>query len=71
MKLHYIITLQFEADRLGGQVLAWEEGTVEDSGSTGETFHQIMDGLVAKTREKCPGRTLNNPVPLFFSLEEE
>ena len=70
MKLHYIITLQFEADRLG-QLLAWEEGTVEDSKSRGETFRRIMDGLVAKTREKRPGRTLGNPVPLFFSLEKE
>ena len=71
MKLHYIITLQFEADHLGMQLLAWEWGTVEDSKSRGETFRRIMDGLVAKTRDKCPGRTLNNPVPLFFSLEKE
>lgn len=70
MKLHYIITLQFEPDRFG-QLLAWEEGTVEDSKSTGETFRQIMDGLTAKTREENPGRSLNNPVPLFFSLEKE
>jgi len=64
--MRWILTLQYEADDKGRQMVKWESGIITPS--VVETRGDLLTRIWNQVNQPPAG---DNPVPLFFYLEPE